>query len=75
VRLCRHTDQGPRNFPGEAISESPVTVGEERQQRSSSSYISVYRDKTKSAWKVQGGVENESLGHFLGFDPPLGRCS
>jgi hypothetical protein len=42
-----------RNFPGEDISEPPVTVGEERKQRSSSHYIGVCWDKAKSSWDVR----------------------
>ncbi|KAG1667888.1 hypothetical protein FOA52_013648 [Chlamydomonas sp. UWO 241] len=42
-----------RNFPGEAISELPVTVGEERKQRSSSRFIGVSWNKAMSAWVVQ----------------------
>jgi hypothetical protein len=34
----------------EAISELPVTVGEQKKQRSSSRYLSVCWDNTKSAW-------------------------
>jgi hypothetical protein len=30
-----------RNFPGEAISELPLTVGEEQTQRNSSRYVGV----------------------------------
>jgi AP2-like factor (euAP2 lineage) len=42
-----------RNFPGEAISELPVTVGAEKKQRSSSRYIGVTWDKSNSAWRGQ----------------------
>jgi hypothetical protein len=42
-----------RNFPGEAVRELPVTVGEERKQRSSSSrYIGVSWHKATSSWEV-----------------------
>jgi hypothetical protein len=42
-----------RNFPGEAISEPPVSKGEEKRQKSSSRYLGVIWDKAKSSWKVQ----------------------
>jgi hypothetical protein len=42
-----------RNFPGEAIGELPVTVGERRKQRSSSRYIGVSWDSDRSTWCVQ----------------------
>jgi hypothetical protein len=41
-----------RNFPGEAISELPVSLGEERKQRSSSRYIGVCWVKASSSWRV-----------------------
>ncbi|KAG1667891.1 hypothetical protein FOA52_013651 [Chlamydomonas sp. UWO 241] len=51
VKMC-----GPdakRNFPGEVISELPVTVGEEQKARSSSRFIGVCWDKSNSAWRAQ----------------------
>jgi AP2-like factor (euAP2 lineage) len=42
-----------RNFPGEVISELPVTVGEERRQRKSSRYIGVAWHKARSSWDVR----------------------
>jgi hypothetical protein len=42
-----------RNFPGEVISELPVTVGEEQKQRSSSRYKGVIWDKASSSWNVR----------------------
>jgi hypothetical protein len=41
------------NFPGEANSELPVTVGEERKQCCSSRYIGVSWHKGNSVWEVQ----------------------
>jgi hypothetical protein len=41
-----------RNFPGEAISEMPVTVGAQKKQRSSSRYVGVCWDKVSSSWVV-----------------------
>ncbi|KAG1664307.1 hypothetical protein FOA52_005705 [Chlamydomonas sp. UWO 241] len=41
-----------RNFPGEAISKVPVTVGEQLKQHSSSRFIGVSWQKTKYAWRV-----------------------
>jgi hypothetical protein len=38
-----------RNFPGEAISELPVTLEEERKQRTSSRYIGVTWDRARSS--------------------------
>jgi hypothetical protein len=42
-----------RNFPAETISELPVTVGEEREQRGSSRYVGVSWQKAKSSWRVR----------------------
>ncbi|KAG1656379.1 hypothetical protein FOA52_011004 [Chlamydomonas sp. UWO 241] len=41
-----------RNFPGEAISEMPLTVGEHKRQRISSRFIGVTWDGSKSAWRT-----------------------
>jgi hypothetical protein len=48
-----HGPDAKRNFPGEAISELPLTVGEERKQRSSSRYHGVCWHKARSSWRVQ----------------------
>jgi hypothetical protein len=48
-----HGPDAERNFPDEAISEPPATVGEERKQRGSSRYIGVCRDKARSSWIVR----------------------
>jgi hypothetical protein len=45
-----HGPDAKRNFPGEAISELPVSLGEERKQRSSSRYIGVCWYKARSVW-------------------------
>jgi hypothetical protein len=45
-----HGPGAKRNFPGEAISELPLTVGEERKQRGSSRYVGVSSNKTGSSW-------------------------
>jgi hypothetical protein len=53
---CAAVQVGPgvkRNFPGEAIREPPVTVGEARKQRSSSRYIGVSWNKVSSVWHVR----------------------
>jgi hypothetical protein len=42
-----------RNFPGEAIRDPPVSLGEERKQRRSSRYIGVCWHKAKSSWRVE----------------------
>jgi hypothetical protein len=42
-----------RNFPGDAISEPPVSKGEEQKQRKSSRYVGVIWDTANSSWKVQ----------------------
>jgi hypothetical protein len=47
-----HGPSAKRNFPGEDISELPVTVGEEKKRRGSSRYMGVYWDKANSAWRV-----------------------
>jgi hypothetical protein len=41
------------NFPGEANSELPETVGEKRKQRSSSHYIGVTWHMADSSWRVR----------------------
>jgi hypothetical protein len=41
-----------RNFPGEAISEPPVSLGEEQKQRKSSRYLGVSWYKSRSSWRV-----------------------
>jgi hypothetical protein len=46
-----HGPDTKRNFPGEDISEPPVALGEEREQRKSSRYISW--NKAKSSWIVK----------------------
>jgi hypothetical protein len=47
-----HGPGARRNFPGEDISELPLTVGRERKQRSSSRYRGVSWENTKSSWVV-----------------------
>jgi hypothetical protein len=47
-----HGPGAKRNFPDEAISELPETVGEERKQRSSSRYVGVSWYKAGSSWQV-----------------------
>ncbi|KAG1654545.1 hypothetical protein FOA52_008401 [Chlamydomonas sp. UWO 241] len=42
-----------RNFPDEAISEMPVTLGVEQKQRSSSRFIGVSWNKANSSWHVR----------------------
>jgi hypothetical protein len=42
-----------RNFPGEAISEPPVSLGEQRKQRSSSRFIGVMWHKASSSFRVE----------------------
>jgi EREBP-like factor len=42
-----------RNFPAKAISELPVTAGEERKRRKSSSYLGVSWNKSKSSSQVR----------------------
>jgi AP2-like factor (ANT lineage) len=48
-----HGPGAERNFPGEAIIELPVTVGQEQKQRGSSRYVGVCWSKRKCAWEVQ----------------------
>ncbi|KAG1657236.1 hypothetical protein FOA52_000439 [Chlamydomonas sp. UWO 241] len=42
-----------RNFPGEDISEPPVSQGEERMRRRSSHFVGVSWSKVRSAWRAQ----------------------
>jgi hypothetical protein len=42
-----------RNFSGEAISEPPVALGEERKQQKSSRYVGVCWSKGNSSWVVR----------------------
>ncbi|KAG1675878.1 hypothetical protein FOA52_001535 [Chlamydomonas sp. UWO 241] len=39
-----------RNFPGEVISEPPVSLGDERKKNKTSLYVGVSFDKIRSAW-------------------------
>jgi hypothetical protein len=57
-----HGPGANRNFPGEAISEPPAAVGEERKQRSSSRFIGVSWDKRSSSFRVRM------------MDPQLKKC-
>jgi hypothetical protein len=62
-----HGPGAKRNFPGEAISELPVTVGEERKQRSSSRYIGVTFNKASSSWHVLADPQSKRTpqsGHY-----------
>ncbi|KAG1681532.1 hypothetical protein FOA52_014038 [Chlamydomonas sp. UWO 241] len=48
--------QGPGakcNFPGEAISEPPVSKGDERKQQRGSRFLGVRWSKSKSSWLVK----------------------
>jgi hypothetical protein len=47
-----HGPGAKRNFPDEAISELPVSLGEERKQRTSSRYMGVSWYKAQSSWAV-----------------------
>ncbi|KAG1664313.1 hypothetical protein FOA52_005711 [Chlamydomonas sp. UWO 241] len=64
-----------RNFPAETISELPVTVGEQKQQRSSSRYIGVSWHKAQSAWQAHGpGAKRNFPGEAIGKVPlPMGE--
>jgi hypothetical protein len=42
-----------RNFPGELISEPPVSLGDERRERKTSRFTGVCWDKSNEAWKAQ----------------------
>jgi hypothetical protein len=53
VAVQVHGPGGACNFPGEAISELPVTMGEERKQRQSSHYIGVSWHKANASWNVR----------------------
>ncbi|KAG1664316.1 hypothetical protein FOA52_005714 [Chlamydomonas sp. UWO 241] len=55
-----------RNFPGEAISELPETVGEKRKQRSSSRYLGVCWKKSRSSWLVRLMDPQTKRTHFIG---------
>jgi hypothetical protein len=44
-----HGPGAKRNFPDEAISEQPATLGEEQKQRKSSRYIGVTWHKGNSS--------------------------
>ncbi|KAG1673879.1 hypothetical protein FOA52_012904 [Chlamydomonas sp. UWO 241] len=48
-----HGPGAKRNFPGEVISELPMSLDEERKQRKSSRYIGVNWHKAILAWRVQ----------------------
>jgi hypothetical protein len=48
-----HGPGGRRNFPGETVSELPVSKGEEYKQGKTSRFLGVYWNKGSSSWKVQ----------------------
>ncbi|KAG1664311.1 hypothetical protein FOA52_005709 [Chlamydomonas sp. UWO 241] len=48
-----HGPGAKRNFPGEANSELPVSLGEERKQRCCSRFIGVSWHKASSSWSVK----------------------
>ncbi|KAG1665385.1 hypothetical protein FOA52_015795 [Chlamydomonas sp. UWO 241] len=64
-----HGPGAKRNFPGEAISEAPVTVGEQRQQRNSSRFIGVRWDKRRSAWCVRQTDPQTKRSRYIGRFP------
>ncbi|KAG1667901.1 hypothetical protein FOA52_013662 [Chlamydomonas sp. UWO 241] len=51
--VLAHGPGAKRNFPGEVIGELPVSMGEERKERSSSRYVGVSWNKSSSSWQVQ----------------------
>jgi hypothetical protein len=55
-----------RNFPGEVISELPVSKGDERKQRKSSKYIGVTRDKRRSSWNAQLTDTQTKTNRYIG---------
>jgi hypothetical protein len=61
-----------RNFPDEVISEVPVSLGEERKERSSSRYIGVSWDKESSSQEGLCGctTHRPSVGNTLAPSPP-----
>jgi hypothetical protein len=61
-----HGPGAKRNFPGEAISEPPVTVGEERKLRGSLRYVGVSWDKRGSSWRAhQSAKRRQHIGHYI----------
>jgi hypothetical protein len=57
-----------RNFPGEAISELPETVGEERKRSNGGSrYIGVNWDKARSLWLVQRYDPQTQRSRHIGY--------
>jgi hypothetical protein len=48
-----HGQSAKLNFPDEAISELPETVGEKRKQRESSRYLGVSWVKARSSWNAK----------------------
>jgi hypothetical protein len=63
-----HGPSAKRNFSGEAISELPVTVGEQKKQRTSSRYTGVYWCKAGSSYRVtvrdQQTKRRRCIGYF-----------
>jgi hypothetical protein len=55
-----------RSFPGEAISEAPVSKGDELQQRKSSKYLGVSWDKAKSSFRVDLWDPQTKRSRFIG---------
>ena len=60
-----HGPGNERNFPDETISE-PVTVGDEKKQRTSSRYIGVCWDKSTSSWRAQLTDPQTKRSHKIG---------
>jgi hypothetical protein len=67
-----HGPCAKRNFPGEAISELPVSLGEERKQHTSSRYIGVCWHKATSSCEgtCGGRTHRPSAGSPLVPSPP-----
>jgi hypothetical protein len=50
--VTAHGPGATRNFPGEVVSELPLTVGEVRKERSSSLFVGVCWSRAHSSWQA-----------------------
>ncbi|KAG1661172.1 hypothetical protein FOA52_002624 [Chlamydomonas sp. UWO 241] len=61
-----HGPYAERNFPHEAIIEEPETVGDKRKQRSTSRYLGVHWDSSKSTWRVTLRIPQTNRKQYFG---------
>ncbi|KAG1671908.1 hypothetical protein FOA52_003475 [Chlamydomonas sp. UWO 241] len=60
-------DYTKRNFPGELISEPPVSLGDERRERKSSRFNGVSWHKAREAWQADLWVPDTKRMQYIGL--------